>query len=286
MIYGIKYIAQYLTGRDIAGRNFQVFPDDTMIVSYPRSGNTWTRFLIANLLHPSEEIDFLNIELLIPDTSSISSRALKRIARPRLIKTHEYFDHRYPKVIYIVRDPRDVALSYYNFQRKYRHIEDTYPLEKYISDFVEGRLISRSWGTWAENAASWISTRSKSPNFILLRFEDLVEKTNRELARLGSFLGVTVTTEVLERAIARSSAEHMRELEKKQQDRWVATKKHRKDIPFVGSAKAGGWKTKLPPDCVATIESAWGQLMTSLNYELVTDTPVADGSRLQAIGQM
>lgn len=285
MIYGIKYIAQYLTGRDIAGRNFRVFPDDTMIVSYPRSGNTWTRFLIANLLHPSDEVDFLNIERLIPDTSSISSRALKRIARPRVIKTHEYFDHRYPKVIYIVRDPRDVVLSYYNFQRKYRQIDDTYPLEKYVDDFVEGRLISRSWGTWAENVGTWIAARSKTPNFVLVRFEDLVEETNRELARLGTFLGVTVTKELLERAIARSSAEHMRELEKKQQDRWVATKKHRKDIPFVGSARPGSWKTKLPPDCVARIENAWGPLMASLNYELVTDSLVVGGSRLQAISQ-
>jgi len=45
----------------------------------------------------------------------------------RIIKSHEYFDPRSKKVIYIVRDPRDVALSYYDFSRKYRQIDDSYP---------------------------------------------------------------------------------------------------------------------------------------------------------------
>src|SRR6476646_4264045 len=120
MLFGIKSVFKYLLGTDIADRNVAVYADDTFVVSYPRSGNTWTRFLIANLLHPDLNVSFTNIEKLIPDTSSQSNRALKRTPRPRIIKTHEYFDHRYPKVIYIVRDPRDVVLSYYDFQRKYR----------------------------------------------------------------------------------------------------------------------------------------------------------------------
>ena len=67
MLYGIKSVVAYATGTDIAGRNFAVYPDDTLVVSYPRSGNTWTRFLIANLRYPNLEVDFTNIEKLIPD---------------------------------------------------------------------------------------------------------------------------------------------------------------------------------------------------------------------------
>jgi len=275
MLYGIKVVFKYLAGRDRAHRNFAVLPDDTMVVSYPRSGNTWTRFLVANLLHPGEEVTFANIERLIPDTSSISSRALKRIPRPRVIKSHEYFDHRYPKVIYIVRDPRDVALSYYDFQRKYRQVEDGYPLERYADDYVNGRLISASWGTWGENVASWISTRERSDRFLLLRFEDMLNDTPRELTRIAQFLGVSTTAETLQRAIANSSSGHMQQLEKEQQDQWIATKKHRKDIPFVRAAKRS-WRTDLPERSVRQIEAAWGDLMISLGYPLVTDR-VPDG---------
>jgi hypothetical protein len=268
MIYGAKVILKYILGLDQAGRNFAVFPDDTMLASYPRSGNTWTRFLIANLLYPNETVTFANIERLIPDTSSISSRALKRIPRPRIIKSHDYFDHRYPRVIYIVRDPRDVALSYYDFDRKYRHVADDYPLEKYVDDFVSGKLSSADWGTWGENVASWVSTRSNAETFMLERYEDLLRNTRLELSRLANFLGLRPSEGLLDRAISDSSADRMRQLEKEQEDQWVATKKYRKDIPFVRTASAGGWRNNLPEACVERIERAWGELMSSLGYPL------------------
>ena len=270
MIYGIKTVLGYFLGTDRAERNFKVYADDTFVVSYPRSGNTWTRFLIANLVHPEQNVSFTNIEKLIPDTSSQSNRALKATPRPRIIKTHQYFDHRYPKLIYIVRDPRDVALSYYDFQRKYMQIEDGYPLENYVDDFVNGRLISADWGTWNENVASWIYTRGHRAEFLLLRYEDMMSDTFRELARIATFLGIEPDPDRLQKAIELSSADRMRALEKLEANQWVATKNRRKDIPFVRVAKSGGWRSSLPQTCVHQIESAWGELMTTLGYELVT----------------
>jgi hypothetical protein len=280
VIYGIKLVVSYLLGKDVVGRRVAVFPDDTFVVSYPRSGNTWTRFLIANLLHPDLEVTFGNIERLIPDTSSQSSRTLKRTPRPRFIKAHEYFDHRYKKVVYIVRDPRDVVLSYYDFQRKYRQIEDGYPLERYVDDFLRGKLISAGWGTWAENVGSWISARGKDENFLLIRYEDLLADTHRELTRIAVFLGIDPQPHLLRRAIGQSSADRMRELEKLQSDEWVATKHRRKDIPFIGSAAAGGWRANLPERSLAQIESAWGELMTTLGYEPVSANLCAAGGKL------
>ena len=105
----------------------------------------------------------------------MSSRYLKRIPRPRIIKSHEYFDPRYKKVIYIVRDPRDVALSYYDFCAEIS--ADRRPVSRsrrFVSDFVGGRLSSVDWGTWGENVASWFYTRSGRPNFLLLRYEDML----------------------------------------------------------------------------------------------------------------
>ena len=270
MIYGIKYIAKRLLGTDIVGRDFAIYPDDTFLVSYPRSGNTWTRFLIANLVYPDKDVSFLNIERLIPDTSSQSNRAMRRAPRPRLIKIHEYFDHRCRKVIYIVRDPRDVVLSYYDFQRKYRHFEDGYPLERYVDDCIQGRLNSAGWGTWGENVASWLYTRGKTKDFLLLRYEDMMDDPARELTRVAAFLGIDSDPTRIQSAVEKSSADRMREMEKRESGQWVATKNHRQDIPFVRVAKAGGWKEKLPASCVTKIEAAWGDIMTDLGYELST----------------
>ena len=177
-----------------------------------------------------------------------------------------------------MRDPRDVALSYYDFQRKYMQIGDAYPLEQYVDDFVSGKLISIGWGTWGENVASWIYTRGKRNNFLLLRYEDMMNDTERELARISEFLDIPPDLHRLRHAVESSSADRMRTLEKLEEDKWVATKNRRKDIPFVRLAKSGGWRTALPASCVQQIENAWGGLMTTLGYQLVT-TPVAEPVR-------
>lgn len=279
MLYGIKSIVAYLLGTDIAGRNLAVRQDDTFLVSYPRSGNTWTRFLIANLVYPDKVVDFRNIEKLIPDANSQSSRTLKSAPPPRVIKTHEYFDHRYPKTIYIVRDPRDVALSYYQFSRKYGHIDEKVSLENFVDDFVCGRLISADYGTWGENVGSWMYARGHSLSFLLVRYEDMRQNPTTELTRISTFMGIRPDPVRLQRAVEQSSADHMRKLEELQDDQWQKTlgyvtrreyKKKRKDIPFIGWAKAGGWRNSLPESCVHQIESAWGELMTTVGYDRVT----------------
>ena len=270
MIWGLKRAVKYALGTDIAGRGLAVYPDDTFIVSYPRSGNTWTRFLVANLVHPEPPVTFANIERLIPDCEAMSSRYVKRVPRPRIIKSHEYFDPRYKKVIYIGRDPRDVALSYYDFVRKYRQIEDSYPLTRFVSDFVAGRLSSADWGTWGENVASWVYTRNGRPEFLLLRYEDMLSDTESELSKVARFLGIQTTRERLIAAVERSSADRMRKLEATQGDQWIATKNKRSDIPFVRTASSGLWKEKLPASAIAEIESGWGPLMQELGYQLTT----------------
>jgi len=271
-MYTAKQFLKYHLGMDVAGRNLAVFPDDTFLVSYPRSGNTWTRFLVGNLLHPQEAVSFDNIERLIPDAEAQSSTYLRRIPRPRVIKTHQYFDHRYPRVIYIVRDPRDVAVSYYHFARKYRHITDQCSLQEFVFDFVHGRLNSASWGTWAENVGTWLAARDGDPRFLLLTYEDLSRQTETELRKIAGFLGVDNSPQRLRDVCVRSSAERMRELEKSQSNRWISTKNKRSDIPFIGSASAGQWKSALAPEAVSEIEAAWGALMVRLGYELTTNS--------------
>ena len=74
---------KHLLGLHHPGRNLRVFPDDVFLVSYPKSGNTWTRFLIANLVFPEKQPDFANINELIPDPEGLSKRHLENMPRPR-----------------------------------------------------------------------------------------------------------------------------------------------------------------------------------------------------------
>ena len=257
------------------GRNLTVFPDDAFLVSYPKSGNTWARFLIANLLRPLEKVGFSNIHAIIPGIDVVPHREMLRVPRPRIIKSHQYFDMRYRRVIYIVRDPRDVALSEYHAQRKSKRIGDQSPIEEFVRRFVAGE--SCDYGSWGEHAASWLATRYGQPGFLLVRYEDMLQDTARELSRMAGFLGLHPTAELVEQAVARSRADNMRKLEKSQAALFNATKDTRQDILFVRSAKAGGWHSELPESSILQIEQAWGHVIRWLGYELVMEGKRSEG---------
>jgi hypothetical protein len=265
-----------LFGLHYPGRNLRVYPDDVYLVSYPKSGNTWTRFLIANLVYPEKQPDFANINELIPDPEGISKRHLEQLPRPRYLKSHQYFDPRYPKIIHIVRDPRDVVLSEYYFDIKRCAIADDFPLDQFVSRFVRGEL-NHPYGTWGENTATWFYTRGNSPRLLLVTYEALQSEGPQQMARIAEFIGVQADPDRIAFAIAQSSADRMRELEKKQGLLWSSTKQTRQDKPFVRAAKAGGWKKELSEASVAEIESAWGGLMHELGYELAVGNMVHAG---------
>jgi hypothetical protein len=266
------------------GRNFPVFPDDTFIVSYPRSGNTWARFLIANLVIGDSAITFANIEDKIPDPSAVTRRQLAKVPRPRIIKSHEYFDPRYRKVIYIVRDPRDVVVSNYYFQLKKRFIPDGYSMDEYLSLFVS--IGVDTFASWAENVTSWLSTRGSSSDFLLLKYEEITKDPERELCKIASFLRIDTSHASLVRAVELSSAERMRKLEREEADLWAGTKDTRRDIPFVREARVGAWKSVLSKSQAAKIENSWGSLMAALGYELTLSNASYERSPLEVLAMV
>jgi Sulfotransferase domain len=256
------------------GRTLLILPDDVFLVSFPKSGNTWTRFLLANLIYPGQPATFANIHRLIPDPSGTSKRDLERMRRPRIIKSHECFDPRYRRVIYIVRDPRDVAVSQYHYHRKLMKIGDDSPIESFVTRFLAGETCPH--GSWGQNVASWLATSEKSPHFLLLRYEEMLADTVRELAKIAGFLGISADREQIALAVERSSAARMRKLEESQTEQCELTKGSRKDLSFVRAASSGGWRSELPAVMALRIEAAWGPLMRHLGYELSSEFPEQD----------
>src|SRR5258707_11864652 len=123
---GVRRVGQVITGKQVAGRNVTVFDADVFVVSYPRSGNTWTRFLIGNLINPDVHLTFSNVESRIPEIYFNPDRKMRALPRPRVLKSHESFQPHYPRVIYIVRDPRDVAGLYYNHALEWGNVPDEF----------------------------------------------------------------------------------------------------------------------------------------------------------------
>jgi len=266
MIAQMKYGLKYMLGTDIAGPRLAVFPEDIFLVSYPRSGNTWMRFLLANLIYPDQEVSFLTIGNLVADPARASRKFLKSLPRPRILKSHYPFDSRYRKVVYLVRDPRDVAVSEYYFSLKKLRLDASVTIDQFVESFVAGDR--SAYGSWWENVASWIAARKGDPGFLLVRYEDLLRETVAELSRVASFLAIDRNPDAVRTAVQRSSFERMRQLEKAEASQWEGTRDTRQDIPFVRSGKTGGWRDVLSPRSVAWIESAWAPFLVSLGYEL------------------
>ena len=272
-----------LAGTQVAGRNLTVFSDDVFIVSYPRSGNTWTRFLIGNLLYQDDPITFSNVESRIPEIYFNPDHEMRRLPRPRILKSHECFQPRYRQIIYIVRDPRDVCVSNYHHNVKAGNIPDNYPMDEFVPRFLQAEFDTQ-FGSWADNVGSWLAMRENSESFLLLHYEDVKQDATRELTKVANFLhhfsfrNIEATPERLARAIALSTPERMRELEKQESKDWALTEITRQDKPFVRTATAGGWKSVLSKEAVALLEGELGNLMRKLGYSMTGENSASEAA--------
>jgi estrone sulfotransferase len=247
------------------GRAATILPDDRLIVSYPRSGNTWLSFLLTNLTHPNEPTTFLNLDLRCPDIYQRSNQYLLHMPRPRLMKSHEPFDGRYRRVVYLVRDPCDVALSYHRFLAKTRAIDESLPLSQFVDGFLAGRWNSER-GSWGEHVGSWLGARRSDDSFLLLRYEDLHGQPEQRLAEVADFLEISHSQESCARAVTLATPQRMRELEAAEADRVPELKGTRREIPFVGAAEVGAGRIELEAADQARILDRWRTVIDGLGY--------------------
>ncbi|MFX1253471.1 MAG: sulfotransferase domain-containing protein [Promethearchaeota archaeon] len=208
----------------------------------------WVRFLVANLLFENELIGFNNIGRLIPDIYRNPDRKLKKMKKSRVLKCHEYFDPKYRKIIYIIRDPRDVAVSYYFFHLGEKKIPNNFPIERYMSKFISGKL--DPYGTWTENIGSWLDARKINPKFLVLFYEKMISQIETEVKRIANFLGKKPDSSTLKKVIELSSATYLRKLSKTIE---YYIRKPR-NFSFVRSVKSGEGQSVLPKSSVQQIK--------------------------------
>ena len=186
------------------------------LISYPKCGRTWLRLLLGKAL-----ADHFCIET--DDLLSLKHVARSREDIPRIRVVHEDNpDYKSPteldaakrefadkKVIFLVRDPRDVVVSIY-YQQKYR---EDYPWEvPDLSDFL--RKERGSMATILAYYNTWMDNRSVPEDFLLVRYEDMQEDTLRELKRTVRFCGLgDIPEKTLRRAVEFARFDNMRSME-------------------------------------------------------------------------
>src|SRR5579862_7415061 len=148
-------------------RGFQ--PADVFVGSYPRSGSTWLRFMLLEILS-GESSGFANTNEMLPDVGKHEAGAPVLPGGGRLIKTHEPFRKEYRKAIYLVRDARDVALSEFAYQKALGLAGDDF--ETYLPRFLRGQV--NPFGSWTAHVDSWMNAKDKGfADVLLVRFDEM-----------------------------------------------------------------------------------------------------------------
>lgn len=202
---------KYLSALDFGLRDNQFY-----LISYPKSGNTWVRIILANLLNETgEEIALHNVGKIIPDSNSSSQVSaafepgsiFKRLPI-QVLKSHDPYLSYYKdkKVILIVRDGRDAVNSYLHYQRARLTGEIT------RENIIKGQF-TLPIGTWSEYAVDW--HKGKCKNKLVIKYEDLIRDPISEVERICQFVGLATKREILEKAIEASSFNKLKTLEEK-----------------------------------------------------------------------
>jgi hypothetical protein len=119
--------------------------------------------------------------------------------QPRIIKSHDPYSRDYPKIIYLYRDGRDVAVSYYDYMYK---LQD---YEKDLSSFLSKMLKDGfEYGTWQGHVKGYL-WGERASDVLAISYEELYDNTNSTLHRIRGFLGTTWEERDIEIAIQRSS---------------------------------------------------------------------------------
>jgi hypothetical protein len=229
---------------------------DVFFAAYPRSGSTWSRFTLFEML-TGQDASFENVNTTLRGVGAHSRSLPVLPGGGRLIGTHESYRPAYKRAVYLVRDGRDVLLSEYLYLKALGRFGGE--LDKFVAAFVHGKV--NGFGAWPAHVSSWLdSPIAGTSNMLLVRFEDL--RSNPEMVFRGiiEFLGAEVKPEILRKAIANNSLEQMRAKE----DR--SPQKASVGGRFVRNGCLQQWRTGLSPRQLQMIEQVARDSLFRLGY--------------------
>jgi hypothetical protein len=256
------------------------------IASYPKSGNTWVRFMACNLLYGRQD-SAAAVNVLAPD---IHERAREIIegAHTGLVKTHFACSPDMPLVertaaaIYVVRRPEDVIVSnFYYAQRSTGAVsgaDSRIAFDQYFDAFLANRGDPRwsrlGMGSWEDNVRSWLEAPHPFP-VAAIRFEDLASDPQRVCRLLARFVRPQSTDAEIQSAVENSSFRRLKDIEE------TDIREKRVGIfykPYLEASIQAGRRfmrqgsvgaVEVTPEQRARLDAAWSPLLARLGYPAV-----------------
>ena len=267
------------------------------LASYPKSGNTWLRAFLANLVangatpvpltelpkygrleaepelysriagRPSTELDFAELCALRPQVHAAIAAAAPRTV---FVKTHSMAGAMdgvpllTPSVtagaIYVVRNPLDVAISMSHHFGIDQDAAIDYLNNENSATENNAMFVSEFLGSWSQHAKSWADLESE--RILILRYEDLLEKPAKWFGKVARLVGVDNDRVRVERAIRHSDFRALADMEKRDGFVEVPIKGKR----FFRAGRSNQWREKLSREQVARIVEAHRTQMQRFGY--------------------
>ncbi|KPJ06271.1 Sulfotransferase family cytosolic 1B member 1 [Papilio machaon] len=222
--------------------NMEVRPSDIFVTSYPRS--VFVHPVMMKRFQEENSDSERKIKLLEWVTQPATEQ-LALMTKRRFIKSHLPLSLLPPnlldtaKVVYVARDPRDVAVSFYHLNRAMRtqgYIDD---FKKYWKFFISDL---HHWTPYFEHLKeSW--EKRHHPNLLFLFYEELSKDLPAAVRRVADFLGKSFTKEQIVKLCEHLSIDNFKNNKSVNYDVMKELGILISDgQSFIRKGKAGGWR--------------------------------------------
>ncbi|XP_048225355.1 sulfotransferase 2A1-like [Perognathus longimembris pacificus] len=257
-----------------AHEKFVVKDEDIMLVSYPKSGTHWLIEILC-LIHTKGDpkwVQSVNTYNRSPwiETESGNTIIVNRKEAPPLISSHlpiqlfpkSFFTSK-AKLIYVIRNPKDVLISGYYFWSSTNLAKKPESLEQYFEWFLRGHV---PYGSWFDHVRGWLSLREKE-NVLVLCYEEMRKDPRKSVEKICRFLGKALEPGELNLVLENSSFQAMKE-NKMSNFGSVAKELVLNDFKITRKGITGDWKNHFTPAQTQAFEETFREKMAGLPPEL------------------
>ncbi|XP_049341638.1 sulfotransferase family 1, cytosolic sulfotransferase 4 [Astyanax mexicanus] len=213
------------------------------------------------------------LEMTIPQLPTGVELADRLSTSPRLIKTHlpvqlipKSFWEQNCRVVYVARNAKDNAVSYFHFERMNFIQPDPVDWNNFLQMFMDGKKV---FGPWYDHVCGYWEKKQTYSNIHYMFFEDMVEDTGREVARLCSFLGLSIPTEVREKITKDVHFDNMKQ--NTMTNYSTIPIMDFKISPFMRKGKVGDWKNHFTATQNDQFDEHYKQKMKNITLQLRTE---------------